>query len=95
MATGGMYERVLLTRYIQQVEDYRDDAIFVHVYGPEPHPSWPDTNFDSGNLLPNFWSIRRQTVTYGDRLEQAKKTRGITHPDQVRISFAAMLHAVP
>ncbi|CAM9629894.1 unnamed protein product [Pylaiella littoralis] len=65
------------------VEDYGDDAIFVHVYGPEPHPASPDINFDSGRLLPNFWSVRRQPVTYDDRLDRARNIRSITHPDQV------------
>lgn len=88
ISSGGchVYSHVhwLLACYIQQVEGYADDAIFVHVYGPEPHPTSPDINFDSGMLLPNFWSVRRQSVTYDDRLEQAKKIRSITHPRQVR-----------
>jgi len=66
-----------------QVETHGDKAIFVHVYGPEPHPAAPDRNFDSGKLLANYWSVRRQPVTYSDRLEQAKAIRSITHPDQV------------
>ncbi|CAM9657291.1 unnamed protein product, partial [Hapterophycus canaliculatus] len=65
------------------VEDYGDKAIFVHVYGPEPHPVAPDLNFDSGKLLPNYWSILRQPVTYDDRLEAAKNIQSITHPKQV------------
>ncbi|CAM9120761.1 unnamed protein product [Scytosiphon promiscuus] len=65
------------------VEDYGDKATFVHVYGPEPHPAAPDLNFDSGKLLPNFWSILRQPVTYNDRVEAAKNIHSITHPDQV------------
>lgn len=66
-----------------QVERYGDKAIFVHVYGPEPHPAAPDLNFDSGALLSNYWSVWRQSVTYDDRLAKAKTIRSITHPDQV------------
>lgn len=83
VAADDMHARVLLTCDMQQVEDYGDDAIFVHVYGPEPHPASPDINFDSGRLLPNFWSVRRQPVTYDDRLDRARNIRSITHPDQV------------
>lgn len=72
-----------------QVEAHGDKAIFVHVYGPEPHPAAPDRNFDSGKLLANYWSVRRQSVTYDDRLEQAKAIRSITHPDQVTRHFAS------
>lgn len=71
---------------LRQVEDYGDKAIFVHVYGPEPHPASPDLNFDSGKLLPNYWSIQRQPVTYDDRVEAARNIHSITHPDQVSVA---------
>ena len=30
------------------VETQKDKATFVHIIGPEPHPIWPYSNFDSG-----------------------------------------------
>ncbi|CBN79263.1 expressed unknown protein [Ectocarpus siliculosus] len=65
------------------VEQYGDKAIFVHIYGPEPHPKPPDLNFDAGTFSPNFWSVHRQPVIYDVRVEKAKKIRSITHPDEV------------
>eukprot|EP00903_Cladosiphon_okamuranus_P022080 g20305.t1 len=50
------------------VERYGDKAIFVHVYGPEPHPAAPDLNFDAGTLLSNYWSVWRQSVTQPEDL---------------------------
>lgn len=70
------------------MDNYGDKAIFVHVYGPEPHPAAPDLNFDAGTLLSNYWSVWRQSVTYDDRLEKASTVRSITHPDQVNKRLA-------
>lgn len=67
-----------------QVRTYGDEAIFVHIYGPEPHPTLPDTNFDAGKQLPNYWSLTRQHTTYKERLAAAKAIRPFTHPDQVK-----------
>lgn len=66
-----------------QIKSHGDRAIFVHMYGPEPHPCAPDTNFDSGKLLSNYWSVAPQTFTYKGRLQAARAIREITHPDQV------------
>lgn len=66
-----------------QVESHGDRAIFVHMYGPEPHPVAPDINFDSGKLLQNYWSTHRQATKYEDRLQSARDIRDVTHPDQV------------
>ncbi|CAN0057024.1 unnamed protein product [Ascophyllum nodosum] len=65
------------------VESHSDRAIFVHIYGPEPHPESPEVNFDSGKLLPNYWSISRQARSYETRLQSARNIRGTTHPNQV------------
>ncbi|CAM9479034.1 unnamed protein product [Choristocarpus tenellus] len=65
------------------VELYKDRATFVHLYGAEPHPMIPDTNFDSGRLLPLYWSVIRQPLTYDGRLEMARRTLDLTHPNQV------------
>ena len=32
------------------VDAYNSSVTFVHLVGPEPHPSQPDTNFDSGKM---------------------------------------------
>lgn len=72
------------------MENYGEKAVFVHVYGPEPHPAAPDLNFDAGTLLSNYWSVWRQSVTYEDRVEKAKTIRSITHPDQVKNGLLCM-----
>lgn len=68
---------------LMQVTSRTDKAIFVHMYGPEPHPTVPDTNFDSGRLLPNYWSLTRQQFTYEERVAAAMAIRPYTHPDEV------------
>ncbi|CAN0498419.1 unnamed protein product, partial [Laminaria digitata] len=50
-----------------QVNEYKDRATFVHLYGPEPHPASPETNFDKGVMWQSFWSVIRQTKSYDDR----------------------------
>lgn len=67
-----------------QVSSHGEKAIFVHMYGPEPHPTVPDTNFDSGTLLPNYWSVASQTLTYEGRVASAEAIRSITHPSEVQ-----------
>jgi hypothetical protein len=37
-------------------DQYGDYITVVHLIGPEPHPIWPFTNFDSGALKLNMWS---------------------------------------
>lgn len=74
-----------------QVESHGDKAVFVHMYGPEPHPTSPDTNFDSGMLLTQYWSTYRQPLTYDERVQAAKKIRPITHPEQVRQNNSSSL----
>lgn len=65
------------------VDAYTDKVTFVHLVGPEPHPLTPDTNFDSGKQLMNYWSTVRQAKTYDDRLEMTAKVAEYTHPDVV------------
>lgn len=74
-----------------QVESHGDKATFVHLYGPEPHPTAPDLNFDSGRLLPNYWSTTRQQLKYEDRVQAATAIRGTTHPDQVSTQIDAIM----
>lgn len=63
------------------VEQYKDIVSFVHLVGPEPHPLAPDTNFDSGKQLMNYWSTVRQPMSYSKRVVMAKKVADKTHPD--------------
>ena len=63
------------------VEQYKDSVSFVHMVGPEPHPITPDTNFDSGKQLMNYWSTVRQPKTYEKRLKMAAKVAEYTHPE--------------
>lgn len=65
------------------VETFKDSVTVLHLVGPEPHPITPDTNFDSGKQLMNYWSTVRQPRTYADRLELAKRVHEYTHPDAV------------
>jgi len=65
------------------VESYKDTVTFVHLVGPEPHPLTPDTNFDSGKQLMNYWSTVRQAKTYDDRITMTKKVLDYTHPSQI------------
>jgi len=62
------------------VEAYKDTVQFIHLVGPEPHPLTPDTNFDSGKQLMNYWSTVRQPMNYDDRVAMAKKVKDYTHP---------------
>jgi hypothetical protein len=62
------------------VEQYKDSVTFLHLVGPEPHPITPDTNFDSGKQLMNYWSTVRQPKTYEKRLKLAAKVAEYTHP---------------
>lgn len=66
-----------------QVEEYKDRATFVHMYGPEPHPATPGTNFDTGSVWQMFWSTFPQHRSYQDRLAMADRISGLVHPDQV------------
>ena len=68
------------------VDSYKDTVTFVHLVGPEPHPLTPDTNFDSGKQLMNYWSTVRQPRTYDDRLELTKKVADYTHEDQILLT---------
>ena len=33
------------------IDTVGDKVQVIHLIGPEPHPLWPYTNFDSGNIL--------------------------------------------
>ena len=59
----------------------------VHLIGPEPHPIWPYTNFDSGTLRMNYWSTIKQPQTYDERLEwSVPKVVQLLHRDIVVIA---------
>lgn len=70
-----------------QVEEYKNRATFIHLYGPEPHPVMPGTNFDTGTVRPSYWSVVQQHRSYRDRLEMAASVRELVHPEQVRFEF--------
>ena len=70
------------------MDEYKDRATFVHLYGPEPHPVAPGTNFDHGVQVNSFWSTVRQPTTYEDRLDMVGRVRNLLHPDQVCFSLA-------
>ena len=65
------------------MEEYKGRATFVHLYGPEPHPVAPGTNFDHGVQVNSYWSTVRQPVTYQDRLDMVGRVRDWLHPDEV------------
>ena len=62
-------------------ETYKDSVSIIHLVGPEPHPTTPDTNFDTGKQLMNYWSTVRQPKTMANRIEMAKKVKEYTHPN--------------
>jgi hypothetical protein len=62
------------------IRKWSDRVFFVHLYGPEPHPMSPDTNFDSGLVKTSYWSTVRQPRTWEDRLELARSTSEKVHP---------------
>ncbi len=65
------------------MEKYKDQATFVHLYGPEPHPAMPGTNFDKGIPWQSFWSVHPQHHDYGARVAAAEGIIGMVHPEQV------------
>lgn len=66
-----------------QVELYKDRATFVHMYGPEPHPQVPGTNFDKGSVWTHYWSVVHQARSYDDRVDMANRISRVIHQDQV------------
>jgi len=70
----------------ETVEAYKDKVTFVHLYGPEPHPVSPDTNFDSGRQAMNYWSTVRQPRDWDSRLTMAKKITNLMHPEALLIA---------
>eukprot|EP00903_Cladosiphon_okamuranus_P005692 g5654.t1 len=65
------------------VEAYKDRATFVHLYGPEPHPVAPGTNFDKGMPVNSYWSTVPQPTSYQERLAMVDRVRDLFHPDEV------------
>jgi len=63
------------------VDEYGDRVSFVHLVGPEPHPTTPDVNFDSGKQLMNYWSTVSQPRTWVERMAMAAKVAATKHPD--------------
>ena len=66
-----------------KVESYKGRATFVHLYGPEPHPKIPGTNFDKGTIWPHFWSAVAQHRDYEGRVAMANQIAHLIHADQV------------
>lgn len=66
-----------------QVDSHKDRATFVHLYGAEPHPLPPATNFDIGTQRPQYWSVVDQHRTYDERVAMAKTIRRMVHPAEV------------
>ncbi|CAN0223116.1 unnamed protein product, partial [Ectocarpus fasciculatus] len=69
----------------EQVETYKDRVTFVHLYGPEPHPTAPATNFDHGVVVNSYWSTVPQAVSYEQRVGMVGRVKDLMHPDQVII----------
>ncbi len=46
MFIGSSYENE-----IEFIDTVGDKVQVIHLIGPEPHPLWPYTNFDSGNTF--------------------------------------------
>lgn len=65
------------------VDDYHNLVTFVHLYGPEPHPMTPFSNFDTGVPRPQYWSIVPQAQSYSERVEMAQKIKGDLHPQTI------------
>ncbi|CAN0517954.1 unnamed protein product, partial [Ectocarpus sp. 8 AP-2014] len=64
------------------VEAYGGKATFVHLYGPEPHPAMPGTNFDIGTTWQAFWSVYPQATSYDERAAMAQRISRLIHPSQ-------------
>lgn len=62
------------------VDEYRARVNFVHLMGPEPHPTAPDTNFDSGRVLMNYWSTVAQPRTWDERVSLSERLVPFLHP---------------
>lgn len=71
----------------QKVEKYKDRATFVHMYGPEPHPTMPGTNFDAGTTWQSYWSVVGQHRTYEERVGMAERIGALVHPEQVGLNI--------
>jgi hypothetical protein len=66
------------------LDDVSDKITLVHLIGPEPHPIWPYTNFDSGTIKMNYWSTIAQPQTYSERLTvSASKVLPYLHNDAI------------
>lgn len=64
------------------VESNSDVVQVLHMIGPEPHPMWPFSNFDSGSIKMNYWSSIKQPETYQERLDlSAAAIEPLLHPD--------------
>lgn len=65
------------------VDEYADRASFVHLMGPEPHPTTPDVNFDSGKVLMNYWSTVSQPTTWSERVAIATRVKAVLHEQSI------------
>lgn len=69
-----------------KVEAFKDRVTFVHLYGPEPHPTLPATNFDQGIPVNSYWSTVAQPTSYPERLAMLDRVVDLLHPDEVSSS---------
>lgn len=67
------------------VEEYSDDFTFLHLVGPEPHPSSPEVNFDSGRIKTNYWSTIPQGYDYETRRQHGQKIASLVHPNALLV----------
>lgn len=65
------------------MDTYKDRVTFVHLYGPEPHPTAPATNFDHGVVVNSYWSTVTQPASYEQRLAMVDRVKDLMHPDEV------------
>eukprot|EP00904_Undaria_pinnatifida_P010542 jgi/Undpi1/6618/HiC_scaffold_20.g09097.m1 len=83
MGTDAPWDKCGYRDEFDLVESHKDRVTFVHLYGVEPHPMLPGTNFDSGGVVVNYWSTVAQPKTYEQRLAMVERIEGLTHPEQV------------
>jgi len=67
-------------------EKYKDQIQFFHIVSVEPHPLVPDTNFDSGKILANYWSTIRQPRTWEDRIAITQQIAANTHKSAILLT---------
>jgi peroxiredoxin len=80
LGTDKPYDQCSYNHEYDLVEQYKDRITFLHMYGPEPHPNLPYSNFDSGKPKINYWSTVEQPSTWEERMDLVRKVAPLTHP---------------